>query len=60
MKLVEDQVDEVVKSIRSIMSQACDMWSSIANDQYLTMTLHRLDEKWDMQTIILGTMEFNV
>ena len=37
-----------------------DMWSSVANDQYLTITLHWLDEEWDMQTIILGTMEFNV
>ena len=69
MRSVEDQADEVVKSIRSTMSQACavtdvsftcDMWSSVANDQYLTVTLHWLDEKWDMQTIILGTMEFNV
>ena len=58
MRSVEDQADEVVKSIRSTMSQACavidvlftcDMWSSIANDQYLTVTLHWLDEKWDMQ-----------
>ena len=36
------------------------MWSSVANDQYLTVTLHWLDEEWEMQTIILGTMEFNV
>ena len=69
MRSVEDQADEVVKSIRSTMSQACvvtdvsftcDMWSSIANDQYLTVTLDSLDEKWDMQTIILGTREFNM
>ena len=69
MRSVEDQADEVVKSIRSTMSQACavtdvsftcDMWSSVANDQYLTVTLHWLDEEWEMQTIILGTMEFNV
>ena len=69
MRSVEDQADEVVKSIRSTMSQACvvtdvsftcNMWSSIATDQFLTITLHWLDEKWDMQTIILGTMEFNV
>ena len=69
IRSAEDQADEVVKSIRSTMSQACavtdvsftcDMWSSIANDQYLTVRLHWLDEKWDMQTISLGTMEFNV
>ena len=69
MRSVEDQANEVVKSIWSTMSQACamtdisftcDMWSSIANDQYLIVTLHWLDEKWDMQTIVLGTMEFNV
>ena len=69
MRSVEDQADEVVKSIRSTMSQACavtdvaftcDMWSSVGNDQYLTVILHWLDEEWDMQTIILGTMEFNV
>ena len=68
MRSVEDQADEVVKSIRSTMSQAravtnvlftCNMWPSVANDQYLTVILHWLDEKWDMQTIILGTMEFN-
>ena len=69
MRSVEDQADEVVKPIWSTMSQACtvidvlftcEMWSSVANDQYLTVILHWLDEKWDMQTIILGTMEFNV
>ena len=69
MRSVEDQADEVVQSIRSTMSKACavkdvsftcDMWSSVANDEYLTVTLHWLDEKWDMQTIILGTMEFSV
>ena len=36
------------------------VWSSIANDQYLIVALHWLDGKWDMQTIILGMMEFNV
>ena len=55
MRSVEDQADEVLKSIRRTMSQACavtdvsftrDMWSSVANDQYLTVTLHWLDEKW--------------
>ena len=69
MRSVEDQVDEVVKSIRSTMSQACavidisftcDMWSSVANDLCLIVTLHWLDEKRGMQTIILGMMEFNV
>ena len=69
MRSVEDQADEVVKSLRSTMLQACvvidvlftcDMWSSIANDQYLTVTLHWPHEKWEMQSIILGTMEFNV
>ena len=69
MRSVEDQADEVVKSIWSTMPQAyavtnilftCDMWSAIANDQYLTVTLHWPDEKWDMQTIIFGMMEFNV
>ena len=42
MRSVEDQANEVVKSIQSTMSQACavtdisftcNMWSSIANDQ---------------------------
>ena len=49
MRSVEDQADEVVKSIRSTMSQACavtdvsstcDMRSSVANDQYLIVILH--------------------
>ena len=69
MRSVEDHADEVVKFIRSTMSQVramtdvsftCDMRSSVANDQCLIVTLHWLDEKWDMQTIILGRMEFNV
>ena len=36
------------------------MWCSVVNDQYLTITLHWVDEKWDVQTIILGTMVFNL
>ena len=36
------------------VSFTCDMWSSVANDEYVTVTLHWLDEKWDMQTIIFG------
>ena len=49
MRSVEHQADKVVKSIRSKMSQACavtdvfftcDMWPSVANDQYLIVTLH--------------------
>ena len=42
------------------VSFTCDMWPSVANDQYSIVTLHWLGEKCDMQTIILGTMEFNV
>ena len=41
-------------------SFTCDMWSSIANDWYLTVALHWLDEKWDMPIIILGAIVFNV
>ena len=36
------------------------MWSSLVNVWYLTATFHWLDGKWDMQTIILGTMSSNV
>ena len=68
-RLVEEQADEVVKSIRCTMLQACaqinvlftcDIWSLVPNDQYLNVILHWLDEKWDMQTRILGKMAFNV
>ena len=54
MRSVEDQADEVVKSIRNTMSLACivtgiwftcDMWSSVANDQYLTVILHWLERE---------------
>ena len=64
MRSVKYQADEVMKSIQACamtdVSFTCNMWSSVANNQYLIIILHWLDEKWDMQTIILGTMEFNV
>ena len=56
-RLLEEQADEVAKSIHCTMSQACvksdvslkcDTWSSVANDQYLTITLRWIDNKWDM------------
>ena len=69
MMSVVEPADEVMKSIQCTMSQAfpetdilfaCDMWSCVASDWYLTVTLHWLDEKWAMQTIIQGTVAFSV
>ena len=69
MRSVEEHADQTVKSIRCTIPQdplktdvslTCDMWSSIVNVWFLIATLHWLDEKWDMQTIILGTMKSNV
>ena len=66
---LEEQADEVVKSIcctrpkacaKTDVSFTCDIWSLVENDPSLTITLHWLDEKWDMHTIILGSMAFSV
>ena len=32
------------------------MWTSIATDSYLTVTVHYLADEWAMKSVILGTL----
>ena len=37
------------------MSLTGDLWTSIAIDAYLTLTVHFLSEAWEMGSVVLGT-----
>ena len=47
-ELLEHQVDCIVVT--------ADVWMSIPTNSYLTVTAHYLDNKWTMNSIVLGTL----
>ena len=49
---------EVVKLLSNIefLSITGDIWTSIATDSYLTVTVHYINENWEMLSIALGTL----
>ena len=62
---VKKQSEAIVDSIKGEMLQVhgtgdtdvamtADMWTSRANDRYMTATLHYLDANWEMHTRVLG------
>ena len=46
---------EVVKVLSNIdfLSITGDIWTSMATDSYLTLTLHYIDKNWEMQSIFM-------
>ena len=48
---------ELLATIPSI-SLTTDIWSSITNDSYLTITAHWLSNEWEMSCAVLQTNEF--
>ena len=43
----------------TFVSLTGDIWTSIAIDAYLTLTVHFLSDAWEMCSVVLGTKPLN-
>ena len=61
--LIERRYEAVKEKMRGILQDCADsvaitadIWTSIATDNYLTVTIHYLNEEWEMKSIFSGTL----
>ena len=53
---MKTKVCELLQHKVSYVAVTADVWTSIATDSYLTVTVHYLDDEWAMKSVILGTL----
>lgn len=51
------KLTDILSSVSSV-SLTTDIWTSDANDAYITITAHFLSASWEMKSFVLGTREF--
>ena len=59
--LIERRYEVVKEKMRGIfcadsVAITADIWTSIATDSYLTVIIYYLNEKWEMKSIVSGTL----
>ena len=66
MKLIELKYEEAVAKVQQTLQAAnyisitSDMWNSLANDAYISLTSHFISGEWNMESVCLGTMPVSV
>jgi len=55
-KAEKQKVCDVINSEADYIAITADMWTSMATESYLTMTVHYLNSQWLMKSLIPGTM----
>lgn len=51
------KLTDILSSVSSV-SLTTDIYTSDANDAYITITAHFLSASWEMKSFVLGTREF--
>ena len=60
-KVIEHKYEETKQKLKDTMQEVeglsitADLWCSIANDAYLSLTAHFITDEWAMRSICLGT-----
>ena len=52
---VRDRIENQMAAEATNFSATTDLWTSRANDPYITFTVHYIDESWELQTDCLRT-----
>ena len=61
-KVIEHKYEETKQKLKDTMQEVeglsitADLWCSMANDAYLSLTAHFITDEWAMRSICLGTM----
>jgi len=61
-KVIELEYEKAVSKVQQILQAAnyisiiSDLWTSIANDAYISLTTHYISNEWTMKSVCLGTM----
>ena len=55
-KVEKQKVRDDINSETDCIAITPDIWTSIATESYLTMTVHYLTSQWQMKSLISGTM----
>ena len=58
-KVIELKYQEAVAKVlqgANYISVTSDMWTSLANDAYISLTTHYISKEWKMESVCLGTI----
>ena len=61
-KVIELKYQETVTKVQQTLQAAnyisitSDMWTSLANDAYISLTTHYISNEWKMESVCLGTI----
>ena len=53
-----ERLKEILKVDPSAISLTTDLWTSIANDSFITVLAHFISPDWDMCSVVLCTSAF--
>ena len=61
-KLIEHRYEEAITKVQQVLRAAnsvsitSDMWTSLANDAYVSLTTHFISDEWKKESVSLGTL----
>ena len=44
----------------SLVALTCDIWTSRATQEYLSITCHYMDRDWNLRSYVLETIDFSI
>ena len=53
---IKEKIREILQDRANSVAITADIWTSIATDSYLIVTIHYLNEEWEMKSIVSGTL----
>ena len=57
-EITREKIIEILKSITSMVSITCDIWTSISNQSYFGVTIHYIDDNWQARYFLLDLIHY--
>ena len=55
-EVVKEKMRGILQDCANSVAITADIWTSITTDSYLTVTIHYLNEEWEMKSVVSGTL----
>ena len=56
--MAKEKLKRILAENKTKYSLTTDIWTSFANDAYISLTIHFIDECWEMKSYTLATYSF--
>ncbi|CAG8579081.1 2591_t:CDS:2, partial [Scutellospora calospora] len=53
-----EKIINLLENVSSIVSVTCDIWTAISNQAYLGITIHYIDDNWELRSFLLDLIHY--